>query len=127
MQEIMSMRICIPTIDDRGQDSEPCEHFGSTPYFTIYDSETDAYETVNNADHEHEHGMCHPMDNLKNKHIDCVVCTGLGRRALEKLNSSGIDVLKTDGSTVRGIVENFLAGKLNKIDAENACQHHKCH
>ncbi|OHB76500.1 MAG: hypothetical protein A2Z25_11420 [Planctomycetes bacterium RBG_16_55_9] len=121
------MRICIPTMDGRGRDAELCEHFGSAPYFTIYDSETDAYETLDNADREHEHGTCHPMNGLKSKGIDCVVCKGLGRRALEKLNSSGINVFRTDGSTVRDIAENFSAGKLDKIDAENACQEHRCH
>jgi predicted Fe-Mo cluster-binding NifX family protein len=121
------MRLCIPTIDARGLNAELCEHFGSTPYFTIYDSETGAFETVDNADHEHEHGTCHPMDNLKSKGIDCVVCRGLGRRALEKLNANGIRVLKTDGSTVSDVVESFSAKKLTEIDAENACQNHKCH
>lgn len=121
------MRLCIPTMDDAGQDAKLCEHFGSAPYFTVYDSETDSYETVNNSDHEHEHGTCHPMDNLKSKGIDCVVCRGLGRRALEKLNSSGINVLRTDGSTARAIVENFSTKKLSEINAENACQSHRCH
>lgn len=121
------MRICIPTVDDRGQDAELCEHFGSAPYFTIYDSEARTFETVNNADHEHEHGMCHPMDNLRSQAIDCVVCRGLGQRALEKLNSNGINVFRTDDAIVRNIVENFPTRKLNKIDAENACQNHKCH
>ncbi len=120
------MRICIPTVDDRGRDADLSEHFGNAPFFTIYDSETDSYETVNNADHEHEHGMCHPMDNLKTKGINCVVCKGLGRRALLKLNVSGIDVLKADGSTVSDIVGNFSAEKLKKIDAENACPDHRC-
>lgn len=121
------MRICIPTIDDRGQHAELCEHFGSAAYFTIYDSQTDAYETIDNTDHEHEHGTCHPMDNLKSKGIDCVVCRGLGRRALEKLHSGGIKVLRTDGSTVRDVVENFSAKKLSEIDAENACPNHRGH
>jgi len=121
------MRLCIPTIDDKGQQAVLCDHFGSAPYFTIYDSQADAYETVSNADSDHEHGTCHPMDNLKSKGIDCVACRGLGRRALEKLNSSGIRVMWTDGLTVRDVVENFSAEKLSEIDAENACQEHKCH
>ncbi|MHC4509906.1 MAG: NifB/NifX family molybdenum-iron cluster-binding protein [Planctomycetota bacterium] len=120
------MRICIPTVDDRGPHAELCDHFGSAAYFTIYDSQTGAYETVDNSDHDHEHGTCHPMDNLKSKGIDCVVCRGLGRRALEKLNSGGISVLRTDRSTVQDIVENFSGEKLDQIDAENACQNHRC-
>ncbi|UCC99897.1 MAG: NifB/NifX family molybdenum-iron cluster-binding protein [Phycisphaerales bacterium] len=121
------MRLCIPTTDDKGQHAELCDHFGSAPYLTIYDSKTGAYEIVNNSDHEHEHGTCHPMDNLKSKSIDCVVCRGLGRRALEKLHSGRIRVLRTDRSTVEEIVQNFSAEELSEIDAESACQNHRCH
>lgn len=121
------MRICIPTMDSREQDAKLCGHFGSAPYFTIYDSQTGVCETVDNTGRDHEHGMCHPMDSLQSKGIDCVVCRGLGRRALEKLNSSGIRVLRTDGLTVRDVVEDFSAEKLAEINAENACQEHKCH
>ena len=74
MWEGAEMRMCIPTIDAREQFSEVCDHFGSAPYFTIYDFEADTYETVNNSDHGHEHRTCHPMINLKDTGIDCIVC-----------------------------------------------------
>jgi len=114
-------------MDAKGRQAVLCEHFGSAPYFTIYDSQTDTCETVNNTDHDHEHGTCHPMDNLKSKGIDCVACRGLGRRAFEKLNSSGIKVWRTGSSTVGQVVENLSAKELAEIDAENACQEHRCH
>jgi len=121
------MKICIPTINAREQFSEVCEHFGSAPYFTIFDFEEDTYETVNNSDYDHEHGTCHPIENLKDKGIDCVICKGLGRRALEKINDSGIRVFRTDQSTVNDIVEDFSDSKLEEIDPENACRTHRCH
>jgi len=121
------MRICIPTVNAREQFSEVCEHFGSAPYFTIYDYETDAYETLNNTHHDHEHGTCHPMDNLKGKGIDYVVCKGLGRRALEKLNTNGIKVYRIDRTTVKDIVKDFTASKSEEMSADNACRSHMCH
>lgn len=121
------MRICIPTIDDCKEVSEVCDHFGSAPYFTIYDFETNGYETVSNLDNDHKHGTCHPMENLKDKGIDCVVCKGLGRRALEKLNDCGIKVFRIDRPTVKDIVEDFSNSKPEEIDPENACRSHRCH
>jgi predicted Fe-Mo cluster-binding NifX family protein len=121
------MRICIPTIDDRRQLSEVCDHFGSAPYFTIYDFETNAYETVNNSGHDHEHGTCHPMDNLKDKNIGVVICKGLGRRALEKLNDSRIKVFRIDRSMVKDIIEDVSDGKLEEINPESTCRHQGCH
>lgn len=121
------MKICIPTINAEKQLAEVCDHFGSAPYFTIYDFEADTYETINNSDHNHEHGTCHPMENLKDKGIDCIVCKGLGRRALEKLNDCGIKVFRIDRSSVNDIVEDFSKSELEEIDPENACRSHRCH
>jgi predicted Fe-Mo cluster-binding NifX family protein len=70
------MRICIPTQTNAGQKAKVHGHFGSAPYFTIYDFETNGYETVSNSDNDHEHGTCHPMDNLKDKGINYVICRG---------------------------------------------------
>jgi predicted Fe-Mo cluster-binding NifX family protein len=82
------MKICIPTIDAKEQSSEMCESFGSAPYFTIYDCDTGAYGTLSISGHEHR--ICNPMKNFKDKGIDCVVCKDLGRRALDKLRRNGI-------------------------------------
>ena len=121
------MRICIPTTDNEKQLSHVCDHFGSAPYFTIYDFEADVYETVNNTGRDHEHGMCNPMNNLVGKNIDAVICRGLGQGALQKLNAGGIKVFGTDQSIVKDIVDGFAENKLEEIDPENACQNHNCH
>ena len=42
-------------------------HFGSAPYFTIYDTDSKALEVVNNANSHHEHGTCNPMAALQGK------------------------------------------------------------
>jgi predicted Fe-Mo cluster-binding NifX family protein len=127
MQENTIMKVCIPTLNGAGQLSEVCDHFGSAPYFTIYDLQTDEYETVNNSEHNHEHGTCHPMDSLKDKGIEAVICRGLGRRALQKLNQSGVKVFRTERSTVSDVIEDFSKGRQEEIGPESACQQHRCH
>jgi len=127
MQENTIMKVCIPTVNGAGQLSQVCDHFGSAPYFTICDLQTDEYETVSNSDLNHEHGTCHPMDNLKDKGIDAVICRGLGRRALQKLNQSGVKVFRTERSTVSDIIEDFSQGRQDEIGPESACQQHRCH
>ena len=84
------MRICIPTATKDGKSAEVYGHFGSAPYFTIYDTEKNTVELIDNANQHHSHGMCHPMGSLTGKNIDAVVCGGMGARAVEKLNNSGI-------------------------------------
>lgn len=119
------MKMCIPTINAEEQFSEVCDHFGSAPYFTIYDFEADTYETANNSDHDH--GTCHPMGSLKDTGIDCIICKGLGRRALQKLNDSGMKVFRTNQSMVNDIIESFSESKLEEIDSDNTCRNHRSH
>jgi predicted Fe-Mo cluster-binding NifX family protein len=121
------MKVCIPTVNGAEQLSEVCDHFGSAAYFTIYDSQTEEYETVNNSEHNHEHGTCHPMDNLKDKGIDAVICRGLGTRALQKLNQGGVRVFRTERSMVSDIIQDFSQGRQDEIGPDSACQQHRCH
>ena len=121
------MRICVPTIDDREHLSEVCNHFGSAPYFIVYDSEANTYETVNNSVSEHEHGTCRPTLNLREMNVDTVICKGLGRRAIQKLNEAGIKVCKAELSYVKEIVLSLTETELEEIDASDACQGHGCH
>ncbi len=91
------MRICIPTETDSGLKAIVYAHFGSAPYFTIYDSEKDTFEVVENSNQHHAHGTCHPLGMLNGKHIDAVVCSGMGARAVSGLNGSGIRVVPYKG------------------------------
>jgi len=67
------------------------------------------------------------MSNLTGKNIDAVICRGLGPRALQKLNDTGIKVLRTDHTTVKEIVDSFADNRLEEIDPENTCRNHSCH
>ena len=63
------MRICIPTKTDNGTKAQVSEHFGSAPYFTIYDSDTKTIETLDNSNQHHEHGTCNPISILMEKKV----------------------------------------------------------
>ena len=84
------MIICIPTTTAEGKTAPVHEHFGSAPFYTLCDTETDKVEVISNSDHGHAHGMCQPLSLFADRHIDAVVCGGMGARAVQKLNQSGI-------------------------------------
>lgn len=121
------MRICIPTEGNEGKAAKVYGHFGSAPFFTIYDTEKDSIEIINNADQHHSHGMCHPMGSLTGKDIDAVVSGGMGSRAVQKLNEGGIKAYRADDGTVEEIVNRYRAGGLEEITVQNACAGHGCH
>ena len=121
------MRICIPTEMDSGLEAKVYGHFGSAPYFTIYDTEKDDCETVDNSNQHHSHSTCNPIDAIGGKDIDAVVCSGMGKRAIQKLNEDGIQAYITSAANVREVIEKFRANDLEKMTVENACQqHHGC-
>jgi predicted Fe-Mo cluster-binding NifX family protein len=125
------MKICIPTSGEKGLDEQVSEHFGSAPYFTIVDSESNGVQIINNGNQHHSHGQCHPMGALTGQGIDGVVCGGMGRRAVELLNSDGIKVYLGNGNTVKTIVEEYKQGNLKELTVDCACgghdHGHGCH
>lgn len=125
------MKICIPTLGEKGLNEQVSEHFGSAPYFTIVDLESNGVEIINNQNQHHNHGECQPMGALTGKGIDSVVCGGMGRGAVERLNAGGIKVYLGNGDIVKNIVEEYKQGNLKELSAEGACaghdHGHSCH
>jgi len=121
------MKICIPTGTNEGKMAQVHDHFGSAPYFTIYDTEKDTVEIIDNQNSHHAHGMCQPLSALAGRHIDAVVCGGMGGRAVQKLNEAGIKAYRAVPGTVADIAGQFAAGGLQEITVENACASHGCH
>jgi predicted Fe-Mo cluster-binding NifX family protein len=121
------MKICIPTETQDGKQAQVYAHFGSAPYFTIYDTEKDTVEIINNANEHHSHGMCHPMASLTGKNIDAVVCGGMGARAVQNLNEGGVKTYRAVPGTVADIIGQFSKGGLEEITIANSCIQHDCH
>jgi predicted Fe-Mo cluster-binding NifX family protein len=115
------MLACIPTRGNAGIDDHVNEHFGSAPFFTLYDTGSGEVTIIENRNAHHSHGTCHPMNQLANHHIDCVVCTGMGRRAIEALNSEGVKVYQVGTVRVGDVIESIKAQQLVEIDPATAC------
>jgi len=118
------MLVCIPTGGSAGLADVVFDHFGSAPYFTLFDSETGEVTVVANRNAHHSHGTCHPMNQLARYRIGCVVCSGMGRRAIEALNSEGVKVYQSESNKVAEVVEKIKTGDLTEIDPAKACRGH---
>ena len=120
------MKICIPTETNKGKEAAVYGHFGSAPYFTIYDTENDAIEIIENSNQHHSHGMCQPMNAVAGKKINVMVCGGMGSRAVQKLNEAGIKAYRAMPGTVTDVIGQFVKGGLEEITVSNACVQHAC-
>ena len=118
------MNICIPVNEDKGLDSQVCEHFGSAPTFLIVDTESGSCRAVPNTNHQHAHGMCQPLMALAGEDVNGVVVGGIGMGAVMKLTAAGIEVLKSAFGTVRETVDAYNAGRLPKVTPQTACGGH---
>ena len=121
------MKICIPTETNSGKEAMVYGHFGSAPFFTIYDTENNSVEIISNANQHHAHGMCQPMAAIGGKGVNAVVTGGAGAGAVQKLNQGGIKVYRAISGTVADIVAQFISGKLEEISVQNSGMQHDCH
>ncbi len=118
------MKICFPVEQDKGLDSQVFGHFGSAPSFVIFDTDTKSFDSVNNQDMGHEHGMCNPLKAFDGKNVDAVFVGGIGSGAISKLNSKGIKVYRAQQGTVQSNIDLFDENKQTELKAEHGCGGH---
>ncbi len=117
---------CIPVKTGEGKNAQVYAHFGSTPYFTIYDTDAQFIAVIDNANSHHEHGACNPIAALQGKTIDIVVTGGMGSRAVMMFDTTGIKVFKSVSGSVENIIKTFGAQDIEELTAQNACASHGC-
>jgi len=120
------VKICIPVETVEGLKAKLHAHFGSAPYFLIYDTDTDSFQMLDNSDKGHTHGMCQPLKVLEGQPINAVICVGMGQRAVQKLNQAGIRAYRVKGETAFEVIDFYQQGQLEEITVDNACLDHRC-
>jgi predicted Fe-Mo cluster-binding NifX family protein len=118
------MLACIPTNGEAGLDDTVSEHFGSAPYFTLYNAAIDEIQVIDNRNAQHSHGTCHPLNQLRRYHIDAIICRGMGRRAILALNGEGIRTYEAGSARVADVVEQIRSNSLVEMDPARACRGH---
>ena len=119
------MQICFPVEVDKGLESEVFGHFGSAPFFVVFDTQTKSVHTINNQDLGHVHGMCNPLKALNGKMVDAIVVGGIGAGAINKLNEMGIKVFKALSGSVQENLGFFETNILTEMTVKQACGGHE--
>jgi len=118
------MRVGIPIESDQGETSEICGHFGSAPFFYVYDTIKKEAEVIENKNDHHEHGACNPLKAFDGADLDVVVVGGVGSGALMKLNQAGIRVCQASAISVKDNIELLKIGRLADFTTQHTCQGH---
>lgn len=120
------MKICMPVNENNGLNSLPYNHFGSAPFFLIYDTQTAQFTAINNGDLGHEHGMCQPLKALGGHDIDIILVGGIGRGALTKLAAQGITAYHAQSVSFEANITLLNASKLDIFGTDHICTSHDC-
>jgi predicted Fe-Mo cluster-binding NifX family protein len=121
------MKICMPVPEPNEMNSVIFGHFGSAPFFAMYDTEKKDVSFVSNNESEHEHGQCMPVGYLQKNGAEIVLCKGMGARAANLLISAGIKPYMVDADTVADAIKDFTSGKAVLMNESIACHEHDCH
>jgi predicted Fe-Mo cluster-binding NifX family protein len=119
------LQICFPVEVDKGLESEVFGHFGSAPFFVVFDTQAKSVHTINNQDLGHVHGMCNPLKALNGKKVDAIVVGGIGAGAINKLNEMGIKVFKALNGSVEENLGFFETSTLTEMTVKQACGGHE--
>jgi len=128
------MKIAIVTLDGK----TVSQHFGRSPYYTIYTIENkeiknkelrerkSAHGTQQKGDsgyhnHSRGHGFGPANDKKHDAMIeqisDCqvLIAGGMGRGAYERFFKKGINVIMTDKTNIENVVNSYIKGELNNL------------
>lgn len=120
------MRVCIPVSENKGLESVAYNHFGSAPFFLIYDLEREEMKVIENEDLHHAHGMCQPLKALGGEMVDAILVGGIGAGALMKLSNQGVKVYQVADGTVVENIDRLKGNKLMEFSLNNSCNQHGC-
>jgi len=119
-------KVCVPTNGAGGPDDLVGEHFGRVPSYTIFDAETGKVDVVDNTS-EHMGGSGYPAQILADLGIDVLLCSGLGRRAIQMLAERGVEVCIGISGTAREAFDTWKSGSLSAAGEGDACTRHEFH
>ncbi|MGC8766010.1 MAG: NifB/NifX family molybdenum-iron cluster-binding protein [Brevinematia bacterium] len=122
------MKLAVAVEKDNGLNSRVYGHFGSAPYYAIYDDEACNLEVIRSDNDRRTHGNCQPTTTLSRKGVNAIVCGGMGYRAISGLNEMGIKVYYSpDSITLNEVIEKFKKNELKELSIEDACMGHGHH
>jgi predicted Fe-Mo cluster-binding NifX family protein len=120
------MKICVPTLEDKGLDSQISPHFGRAPKFIVSDTDLDDELEVLDNTAEHFGGMAKTPEIIRDAGVDAILVSGIGPRAIRMFEQMGIRVFAGASGTAGDALEDFHSGILQEATDEDACaEHHK--
>lgn len=118
------MRVAVCSTGD-SLDAMADPRFGRCAYFLIVDTDTLAFETVENVAAMQGQGAgIAAAQIVASKGVEAVVAGNFGPNAFQGLNAGGIKIYTSMGGTVRQAIEALKAGQLQPISGASVQAHY---
>jgi len=129
---MITKKIAVPSNAPGGLEGQRSEHFGHCDLFTIVTLQGDAVLAVESlSPPPHGPGGClAPIALLKERQIDAIVVSGMGKRPLAGFQEAGIEVFwapKESPTTVSAVIAGMLEKRFQAMAPVQACTGHNCH
>lgn len=109
------MKVAIPA-DKNTKDARVNLSFGRTPYFMVYDSETDEMKFYENSAATSQGGAgVRASQNILDKGVEVVITPSCGSNSANVLSAAGVTIYMSSGDSLRKNIEDFQAGKLSLL------------
>ncbi|NLX84620.1 MAG: dinitrogenase iron-molybdenum cofactor biosynthesis protein [Synergistaceae bacterium] len=119
------MKIAIPA-DDNNIDSTVCMSFGRTPFFLIYDTETDKAEFLTNSAASSQGGAgIKAAQTVVDAKVSALLTPRCGQNAADVFTAANIAIYKTEGTSLKENITAFKEGRLAILGEIHAGFHGK--
>ncbi len=110
------MKIAIP-VNAKDIKSSVCDSFGRTPYFLIYNTETNEETSVDNSAAASTGGAgIKAAQIIIDNQVNALLTPRLGTNAADVLKSANISIYKAISGSAKDNLDAFVAGKLSLLD-----------
>lgn len=110
------MKIAMP-VDEKTMESSVCISFGRTPYFLIYDTETNRSVFLDNSAATSQGGAgIKAAQTVVDSHAGALLTPRCGENAAEVINAANIKIYKTIKDSIKDNIAAFKDGKLLLLD-----------
>jgi predicted Fe-Mo cluster-binding NifX family protein len=113
----MMKLIAVASEDQRGMQGRVSGHFGRCPSFTLVlvDGNQILSHRVEQNPHSNDHQPGAVPQFIKSLAVDVIIAGGMGLRAVQLFNLSGIDVATGAAGDVQSVIQDYLCGQLSGV------------
>lgn len=118
------MKVAIPVID-KSMQSKMCPNFGRTPYFLIYDTESQEGTFLDNSAVASQGGSgIKAAQTIVDQKVDALITPRLGENAAEVMQMAKIAIYQAKTDHLQDSIDALATGKLSLLDEIHPGFHH---